>query len=44
MSKKEIVSNFANNYIAITEADELDSKRIEKHEDKDVVEYCSKIL
>ena len=31
MSKKEIVSNFANNYIAITEADELDSKRIEKH-------------
>ena len=44
MSKKEIVSNFANNYIAITEADELDSKRIEKHEDKDVVEYCSKII
>lgn len=44
MSKKEIVSNFANNYIAITEADELDSKRIEKNEDKDVVEYCSKII
>jgi hypothetical protein len=27
MNKKDIVSNFANNYIAITEADEFDSRR-----------------
>lgn len=43
LNKKEIVSAFANNYIAITEADDFDSRR-EKYNDREASAYFSKMI
>lgn len=43
MNKKEIVTNFANNYIAITENEEQDYLQ-EKKNDRDGTNYFCKLL